>query len=226
MQLSNYKDLSAEVRSFELLPLEHDFHFEPGQRISVEFELDGQQHIRWYSLSSPPSHSCSFEIVVRYNPSGPGTRYLWGMGIGSRFPIKGPYGSFVLEQDSRASLFVATGTGVAPIRSMLHTILRSPHHPGVALLFGARTEQDLLYREEFTELAARNSHFDYRVVLSRPGDAWPGLCGHVQDQLDASLRVCNPSEVYVCGSSGMVHEVRRLLEVKGWNPAHVHFEQL
>ena len=225
VQLNGYQDLSAKARSFELLSLEQDFHFEPGQFVSMEFELDGQQYSRSYSLSSPPGDGRSLEILVKYNPTGPGSHYLWGMEIGFRFPIKGPHGSFVLDRAGQDSILIATGTGIAPLRSMLYTILQSPSRPSVTLLFGARTEPDLLYHSEFTELAAKTPNFSYCAVLSQASDGWPGARGYVQDHLDAALTGRNSANVYIAGSIEMVKDVRLLLEEKGWDPGRIHFEK-
>ena len=87
-----------------------------------------------------------------------------------RSSFQGPFGDFILRPPLRDTVFIASGTGIAPFRSMLHWLLaESDRHQGRKfwLLFGARREQDIYYREEFEHLAAEHANFHFLPTLSR-----------------------------------------------------------
>jgi NAD(P)H-flavin reductase len=122
---------------------------------------------------------------------------------------------------------VGTGTGVTPLRAMIHDELRRApaSGPALTLLFGCRTEHDILYRDELEALAAAHPRFAYRYTLSRPEDGYAGLRGYVQGHL-AGYCADPRTHVYVCGLSKMVTEVRRILkEEHAYDRKRIHTER-
>jgi NAD(P)H-flavin reductase len=126
----------------------------------------------------------------------------------------------------RDCLFVATGTGVSPLRAMLHQALGSTGDREMSLLFGTRAEDGLLFREEFAALAAREPRFRYRPTLSRPGAGWTGLTGYVQVHLDRVLDGRRDLDVYVCGRKAMIEATVTALAARGFTSGQVHFERV
>jgi NAD(P)H-flavin reductase len=111
---------------------------------------------------------------------------------------------------------IATGTGVAPIRSMIRAAVASGAAEPLWLLLGVRHEADSLYAEEFLALAERHKHLRFEVTLSRPRDDWAGRRGYVQEHVrelyPALAAVAEaPPHVYICGLERMVRAVRDLL---------------
>ena len=101
------------------------------------------------------------------------SNFLCDMKEGDEISSQGPFGDFILRPPLRDTIFIATGTGIAPFRSMLHWLLADPsRHQSRSffLLFGSRTEKDIYYHQEFLQLAAEHANFDYLPTLSR-GDA-------------------------------------------------------
>ena len=225
LELVRYEDLSPYVRSFECRAVADALSFEAGQYLSIEFELDGVAYSRPYSIASPPDGR-RVEILARNNPGGAGTRFLWGLQRGSRLSVDGPHGSFVLRRpEPRDSLFIANGTGIAPIRSMLGAALACPGRPRLTLLYGVRDQSDLVYHDELSDLARRHPNFSYEVVLSRPLDGWTGRSGRVQDHVAAALGGNAAIDAYVSGSPEMVADIRVILRTLGLAADAIRFEQ-
>ena len=119
------------------------------------------------------------------------SNHLCDLAKGDEITFQGPFGSFILRPPLRDTVFIATGTGIAPYRSMLHWLLADPtRHEGRQfwLLFGVRTEQEIYYREEFERLAAEHSTFHFLPTLSRGGPDWKGLARICADALAGNCR--------------------------------------
>jgi sulfite reductase alpha subunit-like flavoprotein len=136
-----------------------------------------------------------------------------------------------MPDEGTPSIFVGTGTGLAPLRSMITAAIEAGAPEPLWLLFGARHEEDVLYRDELAALAEAHPHFRYNVTLSRPGSSWTGPAGHVQVHLPGLFRALSASassapHAYVCGLDRMVSSVRALLRGElGLDRRHVHTER-
>lgn len=191
------------------------FWFQPGQHVSLVRSFNGEEQARPYSIASPPREDNSLEFCLNLIEPGLFSGYLFGLQAGERVRFDGPFGSFLLRPDPRDSLFVATGTGIAPIRSMLHHLFGGSACRRVWLLFGVRNEHGILYREEFEQLAGQHPNFRFVPTLSRPGEQWPGATGYVQEHIPHLLDGETRIYAYVCGLNAMVNEVSELLEQIG-----------
>jgi sulfite reductase alpha subunit-like flavoprotein len=145
----------------------------------------------------------------------------------------GPLGVFTRDPGSEhPSLFVGTGTGITPLRSMLKAALARGNKSLLWILFGARHEEDILYRDELVALEMASPHVRYEVTLSRPDPGWGRRSGYVQDHLPelvGALRRAAPGaavHAYVCGLERMVQSAKTLLRGElGLERKHVHTEQ-
>jgi NAD(P)H-flavin reductase len=121
-RVSRIRTLTHDVREIELtLEEPGEIHFAPGQFVSFEIERPGLPFpaTRPYSIASAPTSRHVIELVLNRVPGGPGSEYLFGLREGDLTTFRGPVGTFILRNSHRDLLFVATGTGIAPIRSML-----------------------------------------------------------------------------------------------------------
>lgn len=185
---------------------------------------------RDYSIASAPGARGAhrIELLVTRVEGGPGSRALHEMALGTEIDSLGPSGLFVREDEARSapSLFVGTGSGVAPLRSMLEAMPTTS--PPALLLFGCRTEADLLFAEEWRQrCAASGAAFRFEPTLSRADDEWKGRRGYVQVHVPEVLGLMPPNtEIYVCGLTKMINEVRRTLkEDLGVDRRRVHSER-
>ena len=200
------------------------FDFVPGQFVSFTAEISGKKITRAYSLASAPHHSNRFELCLNLAPDGIFSHRLFAMQPGETVEMRPPLGTFVLRQPPRDSLFVATGTGIAPFRSMLQAHL-GPSLPQITLIYGVRYESHLMYRPEFENLAARFPQFRFWPTLSRPEPAWTGRTGHVQTHLVEALGDRTDVDVYLCGLKLMVDDVRAILKASGFDRKQIFYEK-
>src|SRR5690606_10185739 len=135
------------------------FPFIPGQFVSFTEHFDGKPITRAYSIASLPDAN-RFELCVNEVKGGRFSPHLFRLRPGERVPMKGPVGTFTLRDPQGDALFIATGTGVAPMRGFLQQALQSGSKARLQLLFGVRYEHSLLYREEFTALALAYPNFE------------------------------------------------------------------
>ncbi len=126
---------------------------------------------------------------------------------------------------SGTAVFIATGTGIAPFRSILLTAL--PNSAPVTLLFGARHPHGILYRDELEALAQKHPHFHFVPTVTQPDDSWQGAVGRVQVHLDDALARHGEElpDVYICGLKEMVDETRALLKQKGFDRKQIVYEK-
>lgn len=215
-------DLTHDVRvvRFDLRD-PGEITFLPGQFVSFEVQKPGLRFpvTRPYSIASPPSSRNTIDLLLNLVPGGPGSEYLFSLESGDPVSFRGPAGTFVLrEYPDRRLLFVATGTGIAPIRSMIHARLPSP--TPVTLVWGLRSERDLYYQEELAELAERFPEFSYTITLSQPSPQWQGHAGRVQAAVEAATGRVDDLAVYICGSRDMITSVTTLIRSRGVCPIH------
>lgn len=174
---------------------------------------------RPYSIVSPPSQRDRITLLLNLVPGGPGSTYLFGLKEGDATQFKGPAGSFYLkEEGTRDLLFVATGTGIAPFRSMLFHLIEGGFSRPATLYWGLRSQRDLYYQKEFESLATQHPNFSFITTLSRPEPGWQGANGRVTKLVEERVSSVTNLSVYLCGNSGMISEVSALISQKGLCP--------
>jgi len=224
-KLLGYKDIAPEVRHF-IFEVEGagEFDFRPGQFVSLSDEVGGKKVTRAYSLASPPNGN-RFELCLNRVKLGSFSPHLFSLEPGEAVPMKGPYGSFTLREPIRDAVFVATGTGVAPFRSMLLDERLWQAGKDYTLILGVRYADAILYREEFEALEKERPNFHFWPVVSRPDASWKGRTGYVQDHVLEAVGGRRDIDVYVCGLKEMVNEVRHLLLEEGFDRRQVIYEK-
>ena len=184
---------------------------------------------RAYSIASAPGAAKpdTFEIAVTRVAGGPTSEALHALPVGSRVEIEGPEGTFVRRHVDRSvpALFVATGTGLAPIRAMLWEETRVPEGPPVVLLFGCRTPADLLWGDDLRAWQKECPRLRVEPTLSRPPPDWTGRSGYVQRHVLGLAAALPAAHAYVCGLSAMVDDVVKMLERDaGLGREAIHYE--
>ena len=217
-RLVNTRELSASVREFAFARVDGaPLVFEAGQWVNLLLPVGDAGIKRSYSIASAPDGSPRFELAVTRVQGGAGSSYLHAMEPGATLRVVGPQGFFTRPLETATpSLFIGTGTGVTPLRSMLRAAIAQNHAVPMWLLFGVRHKEDILYRDELEGIAAAHPHIRVDITLSRPGEDWAGLHGYVQThvrQLWSELDALGQGapHAYVCGLHKMVGSVRELL---------------
>ncbi|MBI5410651.1 MAG: hypothetical protein HZA21_01515 [Nitrospirae bacterium] len=230
-RVDQIRNLTYDVREigFRLIAPE-EIHFKAGQFVSFEVPHPklNKPVTRPYSIASPPSQRDRISLLLNLVPGGPGSTYLFSLKEGDEIRFKGSAGSFYLrEEGPRDLLFVATGTGIAPFRSMLDHVFERGFSRSATLYWGLRSRRDLYYQKEFEALAKRHKNFSFITTLSRtePGSQsewpeWHGTTGRVSKLVEERASSVTNLAVYLCGNSSMISEVSALINKKGLCPIH------
>jgi CDP-4-dehydro-6-deoxyglucose reductase, E3 len=229
VKLVGWKELAPEVHHFDFeVPGVAEFKFAPGQFISVVESEDGKEKTRAYSIASPRDGN-RFSLCLNRVPDGTVSNMMFNLNVGDEIEISEPLGYFTVRHPGRRLVFVCTGTGIAPFRSILqdHLPRIQPH---VNLLFGTRLETGLLYREEMDRLQHQYPSFRYMTTLSRPHHGWQGRTGRVMAHLDEAIGLRTPedmveTDVYICGLKEMVDDVRVELKKRGFDRKQIIYEK-
>jgi ferredoxin-NADP reductase len=222
--------LSGVTKHLEFeLPGEKRFGFVAGQWLSFkQLRPDGEELTRAYSIASPPGEDPRFALCLNRVQDGFMSNFLCDMKEGEKIACQGPFGDFILRPPLRDTIFIATGTGIAPFRSLLHWLLSDEsRHQGkqLWLLFGNRYEKDIYYHDEFQHLAAQHSNFHYLPTLSRGSAEWQGLRGYVQQHVPGIAQDRSDVHAYICGLDKMVKANRELLKSIGWDRKSIRYEK-
>ena len=217
-------DLAPGVRHFWFeVPEVDQFPFVPGQFVSLVNTLAGSEYTRAYSVASPPAGN-RFELCLNLVPGGVFSAYLFSLSPGAQLEITPPLGYFTLRHRDRDALMIATGTGIAPFRSILGNSLHDISGR-VTLLFGTRYERGILYEEEWVDLERRYRNFQFWPTLTRATPEWTGRTGRVQVHLDEALAGRTGLDVYLCGLKEMVDDVRAGLKQRGFDRKQIIYEK-
>ncbi len=192
------------------LPANERLQFLAGQY--VDFLLkDGKR--RSFSLATPPHDDRLLELHIRHIPGGLFTDPLFTQFQGREIlRFEGPLGAFYLREESdKPIVFVAGGTGFAPIKAMIEHALHHGTAREMVLYWGARSLVDLYLPDLPGQWQSLHRNFTYIPVLSepRPGDAWPGRTGLVHEAVLADFPDLSGYVVYACGAPPMIDAARR-----------------
>ena len=232
------------------------FPFIAGQFIStIAPDPNGKQQTRAYSIASA-ANANRFDLCVNRVEGGFFSNHLadlTDLPPGGIRPRPRPTRPFHPQEPVTDSIFISTGTGIAPMRGFAQWLFpedgpdRSEGRE-IWMVYGTRYESELYYREEFEALAARKPNFHYIPTLSRADDSWTGLRGYVQEHVSrivesappASASICplppvDPAtpaselrfdiHAYICGLNNMVAGVREKLAGYGWHRKQIIFER-
>jgi len=226
--VSSVTEHNVHTRSFFLKADDTaPFAFKPGQFVTFDLPIAERpsQRMRSYSIASAPTGDNHFELVISHKIHGSGSGYLFEHAVpGTELKFRGPLGTFVMpEVPQKPLVLICTGTGIAPFRSYL--ALMQGKLPETHLVFGARSTEDILYREELELLTKNNSDLHYHITLSRANTSWPGKRGYVHDIYSAiAENGKRDMDFYLCGWRLMVNEARAKLQELGYTKENIHFE--
>ncbi len=162
------------------------FDFQPGQFVSfLALDPAGKHQTRAYSIASAPRAN-QFDVCVNRVEGGFFSNLLCDLEVGQSLEFHGPHGLFMLRAPLTDSIFIATGTGIAPMRSFVEHLFPDDDEDRSQgqkfwLVYGTRYESELYYEDYFERIAAGRPNFFYHKTLSRPQDSWEGARGYVQE---------------------------------------------
>lgn len=203
------------------------FDFKPGQFVTLDLPIHEKKNKRWrsYSIASAPNGTNEIELVIVLLEGGAGTTYLFNeIKEGSTVLLRGPQGVFTLPDPIENDLYlICTGTGIAPFRSMAHYLHHHQvPHKNIYLIFGCRTQKDLLYHEEMKALEKKMPGFQYLPTLSR--EQWEGRTGYVHSIYEELCAEKKPAHFFLCGWKNMIDEARQRIQAMGYDRKAIHLE--
>ncbi|AIY66147.1 2Fe-2S iron-sulfur cluster-binding protein [Pseudoalteromonas piratica] len=185
-----------------------------------KFSHDGVT--RHYSLVNFDEETDELTFNIRWQTAkdgfraGVGSSYLGSLQVGEMISARGPFSEFYATSNKRVSrVFIGAGSGLAPLRAIIFEQLKKRQYEGdLILIYGARTEDDLLYHDELNSLCEQHDNFSYIPTLSNPSEQWQGRSGYVQRELlsyASQKSKLLSTEFYLCGPEAMMSEVERII---------------
>ena len=215
-RIERMEQLAHDVMAIWLkLPSNERLQFLPGQYIDFLLK-DGTR--RSFSLANTPEEDALLELHIRHVPGGKFTEHVFKtMKAKDIMRISGPHGSFFLREADKPVIFVAGGTGFAPIKSMLGHAFHHEVDREFVLYWGAKTLADLYQPLVPSDWQQAHKNFSFIPVLSEPvaGDNWAGRTGLVHAAVLADFDDLSGYEVYVCGAPAMVDAARKTFAAQG-----------
>lgn len=195
--------------------------FKPGQFISVRVGMDAQNNpiLRSYSLASSPKESPHARLVIRLGEDGVGSRFFRALQPGQIAHFTGPLGFFVNDPVHPGDVvYIATGTGFAPILPMVQETLARQHELGHVFLFwGVRHSTDFFFLDTLASLAKQHPRLQLRLFVSRDAAANAGTLhlGRITQPVLDLLPSLQQPVFYLCGSGSMIRELKTALQLQG-----------
>jgi len=194
------KNETQNVKRFTIkMPDDVNFSFKAGQFIMIDLPINHKYTNRAYSIASPPNDR--------------------------KVMVSKPLGKFGLPQViDRDICFICTGTGIAPLRSMLIDLLnRREEKKNIYMIFGTRYAKDILYYKDMKAIEQLYSEFKFIPVLSRE-ENWMGEKGYVHNVYENIFSDGRPCYFYLCGWKDMLNEARERLTKMGYDKQSIKFE--
>jgi len=212
-RISELEKLAPDVLRVKLrLPPTSTFSFIPGQYIDV-IGINGTR--RSYSLANVSFSDKLLELHVRAVSGGTMSEYWFNHAkTHDLLRLNGPLGTFFLRECANTDVFfLATGTGIAPVKAILESLIHVPEGQqpqSITVLWGGRKPEDF-----YIDIATIPGKHHYIPVISRPNESWTGAKGYVQDVLLSTAPDLSKATVYACGSDKMIHDAKKLLSNAG-----------
>ncbi|BBY65039.1 2Fe-2S iron-sulfur cluster-binding protein [Mycolicibacterium helvum] len=209
------------------------FEFKAGQFFTVSARIGGRTIRRAYSAScAPGGKRCA--VTVKQVSDGVMSTYLnTEVKPGARLQILGPSGAFCIPSPMSAPknlVLIAAGSGITPVMSILRTILTETTDSRVVLIYGNRTESDIIFADALAELCARHcERLVVRHILTSPSPVWTGGIGRLDEHLLrrelSSLTFAGDAHYYICGPEGLMDGARNVLIDDGVDKSRIHQER-
>jgi ferredoxin-NADP reductase len=194
------------------------FSFKAGQAVVVGLHDEAMR--KPYSIASSPQHAIDsncLELLLPIDNPEPDDPHLERLAAGTKVDVEGPFGTFGLpaDADDTAILFVAGGTGIAPLRSMMWDTIERRPATHLALIYSVRSPDEIAYEDELRALSAEG-RLDLRVTVTRERrESWLGPRGRIDAALVQSVIRTPETRCVLCGPAAMISDVTSLLSGAG-----------
>jgi Na+-transporting NADH:ubiquinone oxidoreductase subunit F len=222
-------DLAPDMRQLRLeLAPPQTIDFVPGQYIQIHVPVyrGNVEVTRGYSIASDPRDKKAIELVVKRAPNGISTTWIFDhLKHGDDIVFSGPYGDFRLSGTSKPIIFVAGGSGIAPILCMLHQMQNDGVKRNAVFYYGVNDTSELFYVDQMKQFEAQLADFKFVPVVSRNDCTWSGECGLVTEGLARGFKDASGMEAYLCGSPGMIEAAVKVLRNMGMPDRSIFYDR-
>ncbi len=230
--VEDIEDLTYDIKGVRFrMPEGKSIEFKAGQYMQITAPAYGKNKksvYRAYSIASSPSEKDHLDFCIRKVPDGMVTTYVHEhLNVGDKATLTGPYGDFYLRESNREIIFIAGGSGLSPVQSIvLDMIDKKINNRKVNFFFGACTKEDLYYVEKFRALEKEHSWLHYIPALSNETDVGENCEeGLITDVVDRYYPEFTNHEAYLCGSPGMIGACLKVLTAKGLDESLIFYDK-
>jgi len=206
------------------------FFFKPGQFVTLELEINGEQVMRSYTISSSPSVPYSFSITVKRIPGGKVSNWLHdNFQVNDELAVHGPVGNFnAIDYPADKLLLLSGGVGITPLMSIARWFFDTNAAVDIEFVHSARTPKDVIFHRELEHIFSRIPDFRLHIVCERGddlGEAWSGFRGFLnQPMLELMAPDFMEREIFCCGPEPYMNAVKSLLRSNGFDMSRYHDE--
>ena len=199
-----------------------EFTFKAGQFVTLRINCGEESKLRSYSILNPPSEKGKIDLCIKIVEGGYASECFKEIKEGDEYEVKGPFGHFTFDETSENDehWLISNGTGVVPLYSMVKEFLTSKPNIKFTMLFGSKFQKDLIFHNEFVELADKHDNFTYIPSITR--EEWDGKTGRVQTHLPEDLK---NKTFYICGLKELVVDTKEILVSRGVDSKNIKFER-
>lgn len=211
------RDLTHDIKEFRFeLKEPATIDYIPGQYVQLFCPAYGgnEEVYRAYSIASNPAEKGIVDLIIRLVPGGICTTWCFEhLKEGDEVRINGPYGEFRLADTDAPVILVAGGSGMAPMKCILHHMKNTGNSRKATYLFGANRVKEMFYMDLMKEFEKSLKDFRFVPVISKPGEdeKWDGETGLVTESLRRNFKDASGHEGYLCGSPGMIDAAIKVL---------------
>jgi len=204
--------------------------FTAGQYVQIRSQpFQGKEAVvRAFSIASMPSDTKHVELMVRRVPNGICTAWIFdGLKQGDKVYFTAPYGNFRLSGTAAPALFIAGGSGMGPLWSMLQDLKEKHIHRRISFFFGALTQRDLFLTDQLSAMQKELPGFSFVPALSNEpaGSDWKGRRGPITEVVADHCLDCSDHEAYLCGSPGMIVACIKVLLKCGMREENIFYDK-
>lgn len=222
--------LTYDIKRFSFkLPNGESVPHKAGQFLTLVAKIPEpkSQPMRCFSFATPASVVDTVDIIVRRNPKGLMTPFLFEqVKPGDEFKIIAPYGDFYLRDTTAPCVWIAGGSGLSPFLGMVQEMINAGTKRPVHLFFGAVLPKDLYYVQLFQNISAQHDWFRFTPALS--GDERCPECtdyGLITDVVAKYVADASGIEAYLCGGPGMIGACIKVLSEKGIDRSRIYYDR-
>ncbi len=225
-------DLTDDMKQFRLELVEpKTIDYIPGQYVQLltpVYEKSSEEVYRAYSIASDPAEKGVIDLIIRLVPGGICTTYCFEyLKEGDEVKLNGPYGDFRLTDNDAPAVFIAGGSGMAPIKCMLHHLKNTGNKRKATYYFGANKIRELCLRDLMSGFESELADFKFVPVVAGTEDneKWDGEKGLVTEAVRRNLNDADKSEAYLCGSPGMIDAAIDVLKELGVGEDSIFYDK-